>query len=795
MVNSGSKKQARLSRNALFVSHNRLDWQAIRSGGFALSASRFFSVCRFAWRLVRAPFWLGLGLVCGFLGPYLIYLDGEVRSQFGDLSWDVPSRVYARPLELRVGEPMSAQTLTLELTAARYVRATQARVPGSYAQDDRNFTIARRAFVDLDGRRPAQRIAVTVSDDRVTALRDADSGVALDAARMDPARIATLYGAEREDRRLVRLEQLPALLIGGLQAVEDRDFKHHHGVEFSAIARAAIADLVAGRVVQGGSTLTQQLVKNLFLDRGQSLVRKANEALLALLIEARYDKHRILEAYVNEVFLGQQGNQAVHGFAAAAEFYFARNVRDLPPADIALLVGLVRGPSLYDPRRRPELALARRNRVLDQFYETSLIDAETLRSAHAAALGVTRSSGLPRNAAPAFMDLLRAQLRHDYPSEELHRAGLAIYTTLAPSTQALAERALAQTLDSIGKNRPALQGAMVVTGARDGQVQAIVGGRDADDAGFDRALDARRPIGSTIKPFVNLVALAQPDAYSLASLLDDAPVDLALPNGSHWTPRNDDHEVHGRVLLVDALAHSWNLATVHLGMALGVDKIAGLLRSFGLDATINANPSLLLGAVDLSPFQVAQLYQYFAADGHALPLRALRGVLDAQGRPLKRYALAAGAGEYVAAARLVNYALQQVVQYGTARAIQTQGLGDLHAAGKTGTSDGQRDAWFAGFNGSHLAVAWVGRDDNQPTGLWGATGALPAWIALMRELPGAPLAVPQDGLESTWIDPHTGARTQAQCAGARELPFIAGHLPRDEEHCVWQEIKSMFGGH
>lgn len=758
-----------------------------------MSTSRIAGVSRFLWRIARAPFWLSLGLTCGFVLPYLVFLDGQVRAQFDDLTWDVPSRVFARPLDLRVGSPLSAETLTLELSAARYVRAARAVVPGSYAQEGGEFVIDRRSFVDLEGRRPAQRIALSLSANALTSLRDADSGVALDAARLDPARIATLYGAEREDRRLVRLEQLPPLLIGGLQAVEDRDFKHHHGVDFSAIARAAWNDLIAGRVVQGGSTLTQQLVKNLFLDRGQSLVRKVNEALIAMLIEARYDKHRILEAYVNEVFLGQQGNQAVHGFAAAAEFYFARNVRDLPPADIALLVGLVRGPSLYDPRRHPDLATARRNRVLDQFVETGLIDAAAWQTARDAPLGVTRSSGLPRNTAPAFMDLLRAQLQHDYPTDELHRAGLSIYTTLAPSTQALAERALVQALDALGRRHAQVQGAMVVTGAHDGQVQALIGGRDPFEAGFDRALDARRPIGSTIKPLVNLVALAQPDKYSLASLLDDAPVDLALPNGTHWTPGNDDHEVHGRVLLVDALAHSYNLATVHLGMALGVDKVAGLLRSFGLDASIHANPSLLLGAVDLSPFQLAQVYQYFAADGHALPLRALRGVLDAQGKPLARYALQTGTGEYVAAVRLVNYAMQQVAQYGTASAIATQGLGALHAAGKTGTSDGQRDAWFAGFTGSHLAVVWVGRDDNQPTGLWGASGALPAWIALLRTLPGTPLNIAQDGVENAWIDPRTGARTQAQCAGARELPFIAGHLPGDEEHCVWQEIKSMFG--
>ena len=747
-------------------------------------------------RLLRAPLWLAFGFVVGFLAPYMLYLDSQVRSRFDDLAWDLPSRVYARSLELKPGVPMTAETLTLELQASRYTPDAAARTQGTYTQTGARFVIARRAFADIDGREPARRIAVTLLANAVSALSDAVSDAALEHVRLDPARIATLYGAEQEERRVVKLEQLPPLLVAGLQAVEDRDFKHHRGIAVSAILRAAFADLSAGHVVQGGSTLTQQLVKNLFLDRGQRVTRKVNEALIALLIEARYDKHRILEAYANEVFLGQQGGQAVHGFAAAAEFYFGRETKDLSPADIALLVGLVQGPSLYDPRRHSDLALARRNRVLGEFYETGLIDEATLTTSRAAPLGVPDAPGLPRNTTPAFLDLVRAQLQHDYPAAQLQRAGLSVYTTLAPSTQSLAELSLAKTLDALGKRQPELQGAMVVTGAHDGQVQALIGGRDAADPGFNRALDARRPVGSLVKPFVYLVALAQPQKYSLASLLDDSPVDMIQPNGTHWTPQNDDHESHGSVPLIDALAHSYNLATVHLGMNLGVDKVRGLLASFGLDATVNPNPSLLLGAVDLSPFEVAQLYQYFAADGHALPLRALRGVLDAQGRPLTQYTIKTGAGQYLGPARLVSYAMQTVAQTGTAHAIGEQGLGYLHAAGKTGTSDSQRDSWFAGFTGSQLAVVWVGRDDNQQTGLWGATGALQAWIALFRKLPSAPFVLPQDGLETVWVDMQSAQRTQAQCKNARELPFIAGTAPSGTEHCAWQEIKSLFGdGH
>ena len=750
------------------------------------------SSVRFLWRLLRVPFWLGLGFAAGFLPLYVTQLDRQLRSRFDDFSWDLPSRVYARSLELRIGSPMSAEALLLELDAARYAADPGAKAPGTYSQNGARFVIARRAFVDADGRQQQRRIALTLSANSIATLADADSGATLDHARLDPARIATLYGAEQEERRVVKLEQLPPLLVEGLQAVEDRDFKHHHGIALSSILRAAIANLLAGHVVQGGSTLTQQLVKNLFLDNGQHFTRKFNEALIALLIEARYDKHRILETYCNEVFLGQQGGQAVHGFAAGAEFYFGRDAKDLKAAEIALLVGMVQGPSLYDPRRHADAATARRNVVLNMFYQTGLIDAATLSAARAAPLGVPDTPGLPRNRTPAFLDLVRTQLQHDYPDAELQRAGLVIYTTLAPSTQALAEAALTRTLDNLGRKQAELQGAMIVTGARDGEVQALIGARDAADPGFDRALEARRPIGSLVKPFVYLVALTQPQKYSLASLLDDSTVDMVQPNGAHWTPQNDDHETHGRVLLIDALAHSYNLATVHLGLELGLDKVRGLLASFGLGADINPNPSLLLGALDLSPYQVAQLYQYFAADGHALPLRALRGVVDAQGRPLTRYGVRAGAGNYIQPARLVTFAMQQVAQVGTAHAIADQGLGFLHAAGKTGTSDSQRDSWFAGFTGSHLAVAWVGRDDNKQTGLWGATGALQVWTALMRKLPSAPLSVPQDGLDRVYVNPQSGAQTDAQCPGARSLPFMAGFAPQDTDHCMLQEIKSIF---
>ncbi|MBN8727284.1 MAG: penicillin-binding protein 1B [Xanthomonadales bacterium] len=752
-----------------------------------------FRGLRALWHVSRVPRWLGTGVAIGFLVPYTIWLDHAVRSRFDDLSWQVPSRVYARPLELSPGLPLSAEALLLELAAARYVEAADAALPGTFQRQGAGFIIARRAFVYLDGRERERRVRFEISGNRVTRLADADSGAALDAVRLEPARIATLYGALQEDRRVVSLGAVPPLLVAGLQAVEDRDFKHHHGIDLSAVARAAWANLAAGQVVQGGSTLTQQLVKNLFLDRGRTATRKFNEALLALLIEARYDKRRILEAYVNEIFLGQQGGQAVHGFAAASEFYFGRDLASLGPAEIALLVGMVRGPSLYDPRRNPEAALKRRNSVLGQFRDTGLLDP----AAHAAALrqplGTAARARVARDRYPAFLELVRRQLQQEYPEAVLASAGLSVHTTLAPAAQAFGERAITTALADLGRQAGGIEAALVVTGAQDGEVRAMIGSREVDAPGFNRALDAVRPIGSLVKPFVNLVALAQPQRYSLATLLDDVPVDVPQRDGSRWQPKNDDGQVHGQVLLVDALVRSWNLATVNLGQRIGVERVRGFLESFRLGRPINPNPSMLLGAVELAPYEVAGLYQYLAADGHAVPLRAVRGVLDDKGRPLARYAVKPGSGDYTTAARLVTWAMQKVTVDGTARAISAAGLGWLNAAGKTGTSDTQRDSWFAGFTGDMLAVAWLGRDDNKPTGLFGSTGALRVWINLARNLPTAPLVVPQDGIERVWIDPGSGKRSDSACAGARELPFAAGYGPREEEHCPLDHLRQFFG--
>ena len=735
-----------------------------------------------------------MGLLLGFVLPYTLVLNKRVQDRFNDLVFAVPTRVYARPLPLAAGMPMTPAALELELTFAGYSNDGHGEVAGSWVKQGTRYTIVSRGYAGPDGGELPKRIRVTLGNGTVQQVQDTagDKNIAL--AHLDPARIATLYGASQEERRFVHLADVPPLLLSGLQAVEDRDFKHHIGIDFSAILRAAFANMRAGHTVQGGSTLTQQLVRNLFLSRDQNFTRKINEALMSMLLEAHYSKGRILEAYVNDVFLGQQGDQAVHGFAAASEFYFGRRLEDLRPQEIALLVGMVKGPSYYDPRRAPDRALTRRNLVLQEFANTGLLTAAQTNAAQATPLDVVNNGQLPHNRFPAFMQLVRTQITNDFDDETLSQGNLSVFTTLDPAAQLYTEQAITSAMKSLGKRADMLQAAAVVTNAQTGSVLAVVGSKIPGDQGFNRALDARRPVGSTIKPFVYLVALTEPQRWNLASLLDDSPLSMRQPDGSAWTPQNDDNQSHGQVPMVDALAHSWNIASIRLGLAVGLPRIKSFLESFGL-TNVNPGPSLLIGAIDLAPLQVAQLYQYLAADGHALPPLAVSGVVDGNGRTIKRYQVQGGNGEYQDAVHLTTWAMQQVALRGTASAIGSSGLAWLHAAGKTGTSNDTRDSWFAGFTGEHLAVFWMGRDDNKSTGLFGATGALRAWRELFAKLPTQPLyAAPAAGLEMAWINPADGKRTESQCEGALQVPVIAGTLSSDTEGCFWQGVQSLFGG-
>ncbi|MEO6366311.1 MAG: penicillin-binding protein 1B [Luteimonas sp.] len=736
-----------------------------------------------AWGLAIA----GLGL--GFLIPYMLYLNHEVGQRFGQLQWQLPTRVYARPLLLQAGMAMDVQTLKTELDAAAYRDDGAGVRPGSYVRNGGRFLVASRGFNDIDGPVGPRRIEVALSGGRVVAVRDAARKQPMRAAKLDAARIATLYGQKQEERRLVSLDEVPDQLVTGLQAVEDRDFARHHGIDLSGIARALFVNVKSGEAKQGASTLTQQLARSglLGIGREQTFKRKFNEILFAMLIEMRYDKRTILEAYFNQVYLGQRGAQAIHGVAAASEFWFGRDLRDLSTEQIALLIGIVRGPSHYDPRRNPERARARRDFVLGQMHETKLINDAELERALKAPLGVTKTAGgAAPNRFPAYVDLVRRQLARDYPADALQGAGLSVMTGMSPAAQAYAEGAVTKTLKSLYRKRgPALQAGLVMTDVDNGEVIAVVGSKDVANPGFNRAVEAQRPVGSLLKPFVYLLALAQPGKFSLASWVNDAPVTIKLDRNRRWSPGNSDGRSHGTVRMVDALAQSYNQATVRVGMEVGPERLADLIRTLaGIAAS--ANPSLILGSVDQSPYAMAQLYQFLASGGEIQPLHAVRGVLDPNGRALNRYdkvPAPAQDGDAVAA-RLVTVALQHAVTSGTGRSLVSQGLGKLQAAGKTGTSNDSRDSWFAGWTGDHLAVVWVGNDQNKNTGLYGATGAMRVWSGIFSRLPSAPLNVGDKGIEWHWVAQSNS--TDAGCPGARRFAFVAGFAP-PHQPCVYAD--------
>ena len=722
-----------------------------------------------------------LALALGFLVPYTLYLNQQVTQRFGELRWQIPTRVYARPLALAPGTAMDAATLKTELDAASYRDDGSGQLPGTYQRDGGRYVIASRGYIDVDGRVPARRIEVSLGGGRVSALRDAGSHKALRAARLDPARIATLYGQKQEERRLVRLEEVPELLVTGLQAVEDRDFNSHHGIDVSGMVRAAWVMLRSGgQTRQGASTLTQQLARSGLLGIGkeQTVTRKFNEILYALIMEARYDKRTILEAYLNQVYLGQRGGQAVHGVASGAEFWFGRDLNSLTTEQVALLIGLVKGPSYYDPRRSPERALDRRNFVLGKLRESELIDDAAYKRALAAPLGVPGQPGLvAANRFPAYVDLVRRQLAHDYPENVLQGAGMSVLTGMSPSAQAYAEGAVTRTLKSLeGRKRPPLQAGLVLTDVHDGDVLAVIGSGEVSQPGFNRAVEAQRPVGSLLKPFVYLLALASPDRWSLSSWVDDSPVTVQLSRGRTWSPGNADNRSHGTVRLVDALAHSYNQATVRVGMQVGPERVAQLIHVLaGIQA--EPNPALILGSTDQSPYAMAQLYQFLASDGEVQPLHAVRGVIDRNGRTVNRYDKApapAQEGDAIAA-RIVTAALQYAVTSGTGHQLVADGLGRLSPAGKTGTSNDSRDSWFAGWTGDHLAVIWVGNDQNKMTGLYGATGAMRVWSGIFSRLPSAPLKVGEKGLDWAWVAQDNA--TDAGCPGARRLPFVVGYAP------------------
>ncbi len=733
-----------------------------------------------------------------FFAVYVIYLDRVVTQQFEGRRWTLPAQVYAQPIDLYVGQPLAAAGFEQELKRLGYQQTGQASRPGTYQRRGNRFDFMSRRVQFWDETREPQSISLTVQSGAITEMRD-QSGADVSIFRLDPLLIGSIFPIHGEDRVVLTPEDIPPLLPAALKVVEDRKFDSHFGVDPVAIMRAMWANLRAGRIVQGGSTLTQQLVKSYFLDSRQTLGRKAEEALMAIILDARFDKADLMTAYINEIHLGQDGQRAIHGFGLASQYYFGKPLAELQLHEVALLVAVARGPSYYNPRRSADRARERRNLVLQLLAQNDVIPVKAAEAASKRPLGIVGDGRVASGYYPAFLDFVRRTLRRDYREEDLTESGLKIFTTLDPLVQSSAEAALIAELNRLDKARKqqreeSLEGVVVVTAPQSGDVSAMVGGRRVSFDGFNRALDAKRSIGSLVKPVIYLAAI-ETGRYNAASIVEDGPIEVKLANGQLWRPQNITQEVFGPVPLVRALSQSMNLATVRLGMAVGLPLVTREFTKLGLEKEPPQLPALLLGALDVSPMEVAQLYNGLANGGFRTPLRAVKAVLDAKGKPLQAFSLEIAQLADPASVYQVNRMLVEVMNRGTGRAARARLPADLVVAGKTGTSSDYRDSWFAGFSASHLAVVWIGYDDNTPTGLTGSSGALAVWSQLMGSLNTSSWdAFLPESLEETSIEFQSGLAAHPDCAtDVLNVPVPHGTVIEPKPGCEAGTLQTLGG--
>ncbi len=731
-----------------------------------------------------------------FLAMYTYKLNAEIVSKFEIRRWDVPATVYSRPLILSADSVVSASDVEYWLRKLNYEPKDNGKT-GSYSKNGNSYTIHTRGFDYGDGDiDPKQTVRLSFSGNRLTTLQstvpNSDGMI-----RLEPINIGGIYPENNEDRIILTKEEVPKQLTDALIATEDRNFYEHHGVSVRGTARALLSNLRGGST-QGGSTITQQLIKNFYLSSERTFKRKINEAIMALLLERHYSKQDILLTYLNEINLGQNGNRSVNGFGLASQFYFNKPLSELRLDQYALLVGIAKGPSYYNPRKYPERAKDRRNTVLHNMLVMGQIDQKTYESAIEKPLDVVEKPTIAKSQFPDFFDAVQRELKRYYKDKDLRTAGLRIISTLDPIAQEAADNAMKSQLAQlrkISKATATLQGALVSADPTTGELVAMVGSGD-EFTGFNRAVDAKRQVGSLLKPVIYLTAI-QSGKYNLASSVKDEAVSYPS-GGKSWTPKNYSGASYGNVPLMTALANSYNQSAVNVGMEFGLTTFNKQLHQLGIRDDLPDYPSVLLGAVDLSPMDMLGMYQVFASSGYHTPIHSIKQVINEKGQVLQHI------DDYIQTTQRIpaeamfvtNYALSQVIKEGTAKEALTLGS-HLNLAGKTGTTNDARDAWFAGFSGNYVSVVWVGRDDNKPIGLTGGKGALPIWVNYMKRLSLAPVKlgesdIPNDKVTWTWLENGTGRLSEEGCMRAVFVPILTQYTPKESSECLYDTARERY---